>query len=296
MDTFAQCVLWFCILAVTNARITYLFGASPNGGVWGGALETTGGGSMDPLPGIAYPDLGNRVGILSYDSQGKQVLMEVSEPHSLVYGPLCTGTKDLPHVLTNLTKENIALYNEHWGDCLNCEIGAFTLHHSKIYFLLVGEYMADGVITRSIQIRVLQNCDKCPDISEESGSPKSIMSVIKCSKLVSNVHHKAITLDQMDDIVLKVSKNMKIIKRNRALTFYFNIANITESESGGSEVRMELYKATSKGEIHMLHSENVDSKFADWDISGLGSVDVKDRMVCWTAADRYDIIILFSKL
>lgn len=285
MDTFTQCVLCCCVLAVAHARITYLFGASPNGGVWGGALETTGSGSMDPQSGMAYPDLGPRVGTLSYDSQSKQVLMEVTEPHSLVYGPLCTGTKDLPHVLTNLTKENIALVHEHWGDCMKCEVGAFTLHHSKIYFILVGEYMANGVITRSIQIRLLQNCDKCPNVSGRSATNKSIKNIIKCSKVVSNVYEKAFTFDMLDDIVLKVSKSMKIVKRNRALTFYFNIANITDSDEGGAEVRMELYKAT-KDEVHMLHSETVDSKFAAWDISALGSVDVKEAMVCWTAADR----------
>ena len=287
MDTLTQCVLCFSVLAVAHARITYLFGASPNGGVWGGALETTGTGSMDLLSNTAYPELGPRIGTMSYDSQSKQVLMEVTEPHSLVYGPLCTGSKDLPHVLTNLTTENIALYHEQWGDCLNCAAGAFTLHHSKIYFLLVGEYMSDGVITRSIQVRLLQNCEKCPDISG-SNMDKSIISIIKCSKVISNAYYKAITFDQMDDIVLKVSKSMKIIKRNRALNFYFNIANITSSEETGEEVRMELYKATAKDEIHMLHSEIVDNKFAAWDISALGSVDVKDRMVCWTAADRYE--------
>ncbi len=282
-----QCVLCFCVLAVTHARNTYLFGASPNGGVWGGALETTGTEPMDLVDGLAYPDLGPRVGSMSYDSQSKQVLMEVTEPHSLIYGPLCTGTKDMPRVLTNITKDSIkSLPHEDWGDCINCEVGAFTLHHSKIYFLLVGEYMNNGMIIRSMQIRMLQNCAKCPQISRQSGMNTDVLSVIRCSKVVSDVYYKAITLDRMDDIVLKGSKSMKIIKKNKVLTFYFNIANITESDERGSEVRVELYKATSKGEVHMLHSETVDSKFADWDISALGSVDVKDSMVCWTAADR----------
>ena len=286
MDTLTECMLCFCILAVAQAKITYLFGVSPNGGVWGGAIETTGTGAMDLLPNTAYPDLGPRIDTLSYDIQSKQVLMEVSEPHSLVYGPLCTDSKYSPHILANLTKENIAFDHEEWGDCLNCQVGAFTLHHSKIYFLLVGEYMSDGIITRSIQIRLLQNCEKCPDVSGGSGTDRSIMSIIKCSKVVSNVYYKAITIDQMDDTVLKVSKNMKIIKQNRALTFYFNIANITESEEGDSEVKIELYKATVKNETHMLHSETVHSQFADWDIAALRSVDVKNGMVCWTAADR----------
>ena len=133
---------------------------------------------------------------------------------------------------------------------------------------------------------MLQNCAKCPQISRQSGMNTDVLSVIRCSKVVSDVYYKAITLDRMDDIVLKGSKSMKIIKKNKVLTFYFNNANITESDERGSEVRVELYKATSKGEVHMLHSETVDSKFADWDISALGSVDVKDSMVCWTAADR----------
>ncbi len=285
MDVLSACALCVCaLLSVAHARLTHLFGAHPNGGVWGGALETTGAGSMDALPDMAYPGLKQRVAYASYDGHSKQMLMEIADPPSLVYGPLCTSNKDLPRVLANLTSGSVAVYHEEWGDCYGCEVGAFTLHNSKIYFVMTGDYMTDGVMTRSIQVRVLQNCERCGGGDAEGGA--TIASVIKCSKVISTVYERSFPLHEIDDIALKVSKTMRIVKRNRVLSFYFTVANLTESEESGTEVRLQLYKATNKNDVYVLHTETVDSKFSGWDIAALGSVDVKEAMVCWTAADR----------
>ena len=123
-----------------------------------------------------------RIDTLSYDSQSKQVLMEVSEPHSLVYGPLCTDSKYSPHILANLTKENIAFDHEEWGDCLICQVGAFTLHHSRFTSSWSGNTCQMALSQGPYKSDFSKTAEKCPDVSGGSGTDKSIMSIIKCSK------------------------------------------------------------------------------------------------------------------
>ncbi len=239
--------LWILSMAVgvLQAKMSYMYGANVDAGVWGGEFDTTGDGSLD-IQDTGYPSLGRRVGTMSYDTHSNHILMEVTEPHSIIYGPMCTENKDMPRLLLNLTNDKIVLKNSEWGECINCRISAFTLHHSKIYFMLTGEYMsADTMdITRSIQIRVLESCEKCPDIRGRSGMDDTYMSVIKCSKLVSNVYEKTFTMEYIDDRVYVGAKNLKILKKNKSLTFYFTIANVNKPEGGPADVYVELYKAT----------------------------------------------------
>jgi len=273
-------------IAIARCVNVNLFGADPSGGMWGALVDTQGGSEATTRPSSGYKAkvFNKFINAASYDSVTKKVLFHTADPPRLYYGPLCAANRKSPRLLTDL--EVVPLNDPKMGDCVNCETSAFATHNGVIYFLLFGEYMSSSSITRVVEIRSFAPCDECGDTGRKLKSEFSYLDVVKCSKVVVSVLKEKFTFLDFDDKEIKAAKSMKVVPKGDLLTFFFQLGNISRSDTRDDVVNMSLWFANTDGVVRELHSNHLAPRYSPWNLRALGSVDYRDSTVCWTAGDR----------
>jgi len=274
-------------LALARCSLVNLYGADPSGGLWEARVNIEAGSESTTRSHSGYKvNVFNKtINVASYDDATKKVLFHTDKPDSLYYAPLCQSNRKSPHFLTNL--EVVPLNDPKMGDCVNCETSAFAYHKGEIYFLLFGEYMKMSTITRLVEIRAFVQCKECGDTGQKFKSDFKYIDVVKCSRSVVSVLHEEFNVNDFDYKEIKGAKSMKVVENGDQLSFFFQLGNITRSDSSPDRVNMSLWYANTGGAVRELHSEiNLATRYAAWDMRAFGSVDYLDNYVCWNAADR----------
>jgi len=285
-NTYLLIFVIYTAVVCNNAAVTYIFGADPSGGLWGGSVDTDTGANLGDLQSAGYPNMDRSIGTSSYDPVSQQVLLNMYDPHVLAFGPLCSDTSQEPQYLANLTAEPVQ--DPILGDCLNCRTTGFAMYDSKVYFIFSGEWFNEaGIITRQVQIRTFDPCEACiagPDGFIPEGHSRWA-TLFNCSHVVANVIDKSFTTDNLDNTELKPADNLLIINEAGTMSFAFQIFNNTGGDEG-SDVSMHLYHVTGEGEVSLLRQESIDSRYYNMDIRASGGVDYNNGILCWTSMDR----------
>lgn len=279
--------IWISFILTSEFSLadhTYLYGAHPSGGLWGAKVDLLTGKSKT-LGNIGYLGAPHEIGTVSYDAQGKQILLEYFKPHRLDHGPFCRNPPNESFPLTNVT--TFPIYMNGVTDCIECQASSFAFHGNRVYFLMVGEFGPFPNVTKRIQLRVFEPCENCAFdiIHRESLQVFSTPFLFNCSTVLSEIYS---TVEYPDRIVnLKAGRSMKIVARESKLEFFFQVfVGIKYHDMAHFETHLSLYHVTPTSEVVRLRTEKIHWRYAQWNIRGIASVDYMDGVLCWTAGDR----------
>ena len=220
---------------------------------------------------------------LAYDSNSSSILM-VTMHHTkaaLAVGPLCkTGTIQR-HLWTKLEisdPENPYLLDT---DCeSHCGIGPFVVHDSKVYFLsslVWGRYA--GLLTRVVHLRILEGChETLSSLDPGQGLP---FLVLDCSRIIATIHSHPYAKPIPDIFVWTSAGLVAIGDKDGDTNFVIQLFN---TSSGSSS--LTLIHVNPQGNVQHLYNRSIDNLYTSGlPQPGMGSIDYRDGILCWSAAD-----------
>lgn len=312
---FGSCFLFFLLLVTgCPARAGYLFRASPGydgirpAGLWGGMLNHSDLGQGKNLFSIGYEEIemsylydGIRINTLSYDPHTRDALVEVIDTLDRISivrrGKICPNNAPLLHSenslnlpLTTVIPDVTLVDSDHPflfdSECgWKCGWGSFALFNDRIYFILTGVYgLRSTSLRRKIQIRVLNsNCDDLIEKAIRNGE-KTEFPVLSCSTHVVTVLDAPYKRPN-PNLDTWVASPLKVVQTapGRPLCFYLQLL-----EKADCDVTMNLMQVCEDSQEPVrVHSTTLPSIYGgNSRIRGFGSIDYKDSMLCWTAAEE----------
>ena len=270
----------------TSKRVMQVFGAKPEGGFWGVEVDVRREGRTDALDWSPLGESSLKVAGAAFDPKSGYVALEGHDPHSLAYSPMCTsGGKAVERVITNMT--SFTQYTSQPStNCVDCHATSFAIHGSKVYFLLIGDFGIDPNLAKNVQLRVLDSCERCQISSDEIWESLEVFGtpfLFNCSHVIANIYSVIPTAEV--DTTLKAGKQLKIVEDGGGLSFFFQLF-IGRRKSNKHDVNLNLYHVNPATDVTLLREEKVHSRYATWNIQAMASVDYRDGLLCWTAADR----------
>jgi hypothetical protein len=228
--------------------------------------------------------------LVSYDPHDVSVLMvqtgyagiAVRSWH-VTYGPLCDeGHGDVKVLLDHVVlvnPENPFLLDP---DCGNkCGIGAIAHLRSRIYFILSAVLGNDqDSLHHEIHLRLLEGCgfDQLPIQPWDENT----IDILKCSTLIAVLHNEEFK-KPTPKLTMWSTPGIKVVSGDGSETHTF--VQVISSVRGHIPY-MSLLHVTSSGSVTVLFHQDIDTRYASLLIHGLGSVDYRGGILCWTTADQ----------
>ena len=280
------CGVLTCLFTIhaTSGIKTYLYGAPPGGGLFGGRVNTV---AMSAKIRSAFSKFSTPVNVAAYDPTSHHVILDVDRisGRTLEYGPICESKfPNPPRYLASLTTETIS--HPEFGDCFECTIYGVSMLDSVIYFVFSGVWSKDLYMTRFVEIRSFTSCDACVMRGRDGVLVDGMMpfwALYNCSTHVHDVHRTSFDAVDMDNTRLIPTSTLKIINQHQT-SFFLQILNSTGTDQESS-MTLDLYHVTSST-VKILHREVLSAKY-QIDVSrSMGGVDFRENVLCWTVMDR----------